>query len=60
MLVDATRKRPMAPLALPTREHMEHARMGLGAVGVAEGGDLGATWSTRGSCGNGSACTRSP
>jgi UbiD family decarboxylase len=26
MLVDATRKRPMAPLALPTREHMEHAR----------------------------------
>jgi UbiD family decarboxylase len=26
MLIDATRKRPMAPLALPTREHMEHAR----------------------------------
>ena len=26
MLVYATRKRPMAPLALPTREHMEHAR----------------------------------
>jgi 4-hydroxy-3-polyprenylbenzoate decarboxylase len=26
MLVDATRKRPMAPLALPTREHMERAR----------------------------------
>src|ERR1700727_2442200 len=24
--VDAVRKRPMAPLALPTREHMEHAR----------------------------------
>jgi UbiD family decarboxylase len=26
MLVDATRKYPMAPLALPTREYMEHAR----------------------------------
>ena len=26
MLVDATRKHPMAPLALPTREYMEHAR----------------------------------
>jgi UbiD family decarboxylase len=26
MLIDATQKRPMAPLALPTREHMEHAR----------------------------------
>ncbi len=26
MLIDATRKRPMAPLALPTREHMDHAR----------------------------------
>jgi UbiD family decarboxylase len=26
MLIDATRKRPMAPLALPTRAHMEHAR----------------------------------
>ena len=26
MLIDATRKRPMPPLALPTREHMEHAR----------------------------------
>src|ERR1700760_3848011 len=26
MLVDATRKRPMAPLALPNREHVEHAR----------------------------------
>ncbi len=26
LLIDATRKRPMAPLALPTREHMEHAR----------------------------------
>jgi UbiD family decarboxylase len=26
MLIDATRKRPMAPLALPSREHMEHAR----------------------------------
>jgi 4-hydroxy-3-polyprenylbenzoate decarboxylase len=26
MLIDATRKRPMAPLALPTRKHMEHAR----------------------------------
>ncbi|MFL6797030.1 MAG: UbiD family decarboxylase [Xanthobacteraceae bacterium] len=26
MLVDATRKYPMAPLALPSREHMEHAR----------------------------------
>ena len=26
LLVDATRKRPMPPLALPTREFMEHAR----------------------------------
>src|SRR4030095_472482 len=26
MLVDATRKYPMAPLALPTRDYMEHAR----------------------------------
>ena len=26
MLIDATRKRPMPPLALPTREHMDHAR----------------------------------
>jgi UbiD family decarboxylase len=26
LLIDATQKRPMAPLALPTREHMEHAR----------------------------------
>jgi UbiD family decarboxylase len=26
MLIDATRKRPMPPLALPTREHMERAR----------------------------------
>ena len=26
MLVDATRKYPMAPLALPTRRYMEHAR----------------------------------
>ena len=32
LLVDATRKRPMPPLALPTREFMEHAR---GAVGGA-------------------------
>jgi UbiD family decarboxylase len=27
LLVDATRKRPMPPLALPTRPFMEHARM---------------------------------
>jgi UbiD family decarboxylase len=26
MLIDATRKRAMPPLALPTREHMQHAR----------------------------------
>jgi 4-hydroxy-3-polyprenylbenzoate decarboxylase len=26
MLIDATRKYPMAPLALPTRQYMEHAR----------------------------------
>ncbi len=26
LLIDATRKRPMPPLALPTREYMEHAR----------------------------------
>jgi 4-hydroxy-3-polyprenylbenzoate decarboxylase len=39
LLVDATRKRPMPPLALPTREHMEHARalweeLGLPALNV--------------------------
>jgi UbiD family decarboxylase len=39
MLIDATRKRPMAPLALPTREHMEHAkalwdRLGLHSLTV--------------------------
>jgi UbiD family decarboxylase len=39
LLVDATRKRPMPPLALPTREHMEHARglwdeLGLGPLNV--------------------------
>jgi len=27
LLIDATRKRAMPPLALPTREHMEHARI---------------------------------
>jgi 4-hydroxy-3-polyprenylbenzoate decarboxylase len=39
LLVDATRKRPMPPLALPTREYMEHARalwqeLGLPALNV--------------------------
>jgi 4-hydroxy-3-polyprenylbenzoate decarboxylase len=39
LLVDATRKRPMPPLALPTREFMEHARdlweeLGLPALTV--------------------------
>jgi len=39
LLIDATQKRPMAPLALPTREHMEHARviweeLGLPALNV--------------------------
>jgi UbiD family decarboxylase len=39
LLIDATRKRPMPPLALPTREHMEHARalweeLGLPALSV--------------------------
>jgi len=39
LLIDATRKRPMPPLALPTREHMEHARalwedLGLGPLNV--------------------------
>jgi UbiD family decarboxylase len=39
LLVDATRKRPMPPLALPTRPHMEHARalwqeLGLPALNV--------------------------
>ena len=39
MLIDATQKRPMAPLALPTREHMEHAKgiweeLGLPALNV--------------------------
>jgi len=39
LLVDATRKRPMPPLALPTREFMEHARslweeLGLPALNV--------------------------
>jgi 4-hydroxy-3-polyprenylbenzoate decarboxylase len=55
MLVDATRKRPMAPLALPTREHMEHARelwerLGLAPLTVTSPwhgyhlGDWTATW----------------
>jgi UbiD family decarboxylase len=35
MLIDATRKRPMAPLALPTREHMEHARQLWEKLGLA-------------------------
>jgi 4-hydroxy-3-polyprenylbenzoate decarboxylase len=39
LLIDATRKRPMPPLALPTREFMEHARalweeLGLPALNV--------------------------
>jgi UbiD family decarboxylase len=39
MLIDATRKRPMPPLALPAREFMEHARaiwdeLGLPALAV--------------------------
>jgi UbiD family decarboxylase len=39
LLIDATRKRPMPPLALPTRPHMEHARalweeLGLPALTV--------------------------
>jgi UbiD family decarboxylase len=39
LLIDATRKRPMPPLALPTRPHMEHARalweeLGLPALNV--------------------------
>jgi 4-hydroxy-3-polyprenylbenzoate decarboxylase len=39
LLVDATRKRPMPPLALPTRPYMEHARalweeLGLPALSV--------------------------
>jgi hypothetical protein len=38
-MIDATRKRPMPPLALPTRPHMEHARalweeLGLPALNV--------------------------
>jgi 4-hydroxy-3-polyprenylbenzoate decarboxylase len=55
MLIDATRKRPMAPLALPTREHMEHARelwerLGLHPLTVTSPwhgyhlGDWTATW----------------
>jgi 4-hydroxy-3-polyprenylbenzoate decarboxylase len=39
LLVDATRKRPMPPLALPTKPYMEHARqlweeLGLPALNV--------------------------
>ncbi|HTS41922.1 MAG TPA: UbiD family decarboxylase [Xanthobacteraceae bacterium] len=39
LLIDATRKRAMPPLALPTRQHMEHARalweeLGLPALAV--------------------------
>jgi 4-hydroxy-3-polyprenylbenzoate decarboxylase len=39
LLIDATRKRPMPPLALPTRPHMEHARalweeLGLPALNI--------------------------
>ncbi len=57
MLIDATRKRPMAPLALPTREHMEHARelwerLGLHPLNVTSPwhgyhlGDWTETWET--------------
>ena len=34
MLIDATQKYPMAPLALPTREHMERAREIWGELGL--------------------------
>ena len=43
LLVDATRKRPMPPLALPTREYMEHARAlweELGLPGAQRAGAL--------------------
>ncbi len=57
MLIDATRKRPMAPMALPTREHMEHARelwerLGLHPLNVTSPwhgyhlGDWTETWET--------------
>jgi 4-hydroxy-3-polyprenylbenzoate decarboxylase len=57
LLVDATRKRPMPPLALPTREYMEHARelwqeLGLPALNVQAPwhgyalGDWTDTWET--------------
>ena len=35
MLIDATQKHPMAPLALPTREYMEQARGDLGRARAA-------------------------
>jgi 4-hydroxy-3-polyprenylbenzoate decarboxylase len=55
MLIDATLKHPMAPLALPARNHMEHARqlwekLGLPALQVASPwhgyhlGDWSDTW----------------
>src|SRR5271167_3386958 len=57
MLIDATRKRPMPPLALPAREFMEHARtiwdeLGLPALTVQSPwhgytlGDWTETWET--------------
>jgi UbiD family decarboxylase len=57
MLIDATRKRPMPPLALPAREFMEHAKtiweeLGLPALAVQSPwhgytlGDWTETWET--------------
>jgi UbiD family decarboxylase len=57
LLIDATRKRPMPPLALPAREYMEHARkiweeLGLPAITVQSPwhgytlGDWTETWET--------------
>ncbi len=36
LMIDATRKRPMPPLALPTRPHMEHARALWEELGLPE------------------------
>jgi 4-hydroxy-3-polyprenylbenzoate decarboxylase len=44
LLVDATRKRPMPPLALPTRPYMEHARALWEELGLPALNNVQAPW----------------
>src|SRR5215218_3883532 len=44
MLIDATRKRAMPPLALPTREHMQHARTLWEELGLPPLGNVQSPW----------------